>query len=203
MWQRWKIRLRRLREVRQHCKENTMVRIYFAFSLERKNETERWFSLCCPVGMSTQGNDPDEARGKDKNRSEGTVKRFPGLMAAVTLCFATKRVLLCYIPGTTLLMSCQHHTQAKSCSAGTGARLQGHNQSPALTSDHAGGGWNPGGIHRGPAHAGVGAGHTMWCLCSLPWVVAEGWLDFSDQALTSTGNYAPKCEPFSWTFSWL
>lgn len=31
-----------------------MVRICFAFSLERKNEAERWFSLCCPVGMSVQ-----------------------------------------------------------------------------------------------------------------------------------------------------
>lgn len=36
------------------------------------------------------GSDPDdEARGKDKNCSEGTVKPFSGIMAAVILCFAT------------------------------------------------------------------------------------------------------------------
>lgn len=40
------------------------------------------------------GSDPDdEARGKDKNWSEGTVEPFSGIMAAVTLsCFATGHV---------------------------------------------------------------------------------------------------------------
>lgn len=36
-------------------------------------------------GYEHTGGDPDdEAGGKDKNWSEGTVKRFPGMMAAVT-----------------------------------------------------------------------------------------------------------------------
>lgn len=70
-----------------------MVRICFAFSLERKIETERWFSLCCPVDMGAQEvMSDDEAGGKDKNWSESTLKPFSGIMAAVTLCFATGHV---------------------------------------------------------------------------------------------------------------
>ena len=90
--------------------------------------------------------------GKDKNRSAGTVKCFPGMMTAMTLCFATKHASFLARPqaphaSPMLLMSCRHPTQAENCGAGTGAMVPGArapHQPPSLMSDHAGGGAEPG-----------------------------------------------------------
>lgn len=81
----------------------------------------------------------------------------------IVFCHQT-RVLLSYIPGTTLLMGCQHQTQAKSCSASTGVMLQRHYQSP-LISDHAGGGVEPL-TEDLPNHAGSGLA-TPWSACAI------------------------------------
>lgn len=170
-----------------------VVRIWFAFLLERKNETKKWFS---PVGMSvqemTQLMSPDD---KDENRSVGTVKHFPGMMTAATLCFVTEYVSFSArpqvphashhvadeLPGSSTSQKpwCRHGCEGSWCKD-TVSVVEGSQRGAASQRQHLG-----------------------WSQWNLLWALAEGCLDYGGQALTSTGNYAPKCGLFPWTFSWL
>jgi len=145
--------------------------------------------------------------GKDGHWSVGTAKHSSGMTSAAARCSATEHTSSWLgpwhlVPGTMLLMSHRHPTQAKSHGAGMGEMVSGARapcQPPSLGSDQAGGGTEPG---RGSARAsrpalGSGMVAQQKCPCCHPWALTACWLDFGDEALTSTGNYAPKCEPFN------
>lgn len=104
------------------CKENTVVKVGLAFPLERKNETKRLFLLCSPVGMSaqemTQLMRPD---GKDKNRSAGTAKHFPGMTSARALCFATEHTSFSARPRAP---RASHHAAAEGLAPHTSRKLR-------------------------------------------------------------------------------
>lgn len=115
----------------------------------------------------------------DEARSAGTAKHFPGMMTATTLCFATKYMSFAARPRVSHCVADElpapRARQKPWCRYGC--------DQP----------WCKGAGEGLPASTGIQDSHTVKCPGYLSWSLAEGWLDFGGQALTSA---PPKREPF-------
>lgn len=145
------------------------------------------------VHKMTQLMRPDD---QDKRQSADTVKHFPGMVTAATLCFATKYASFSArsqahhtsnhvsdelpVPRASQNLWCRHGCHGSWCNGTLSAVGESWRGSASQRWDV---GWSHSGVSMLPP---VGTG----------WSLAEVWLDFGDQVLTPTGNCAPQCELF-------